>query len=668
VPNEGVAGGTHGPSRLAGGIDLFSDWAVLAYAAWTLIVYLGIVAHFELDALFIAWLVATPFALAILIRLRVEPPGARQGVERHESPFIADGRTKRLALAALGVGGLSALLGSGLVGDYAWPFVWLPGVVAAGAAVVAGCLRSRAVVPEWHGSGRLSDLGVTGVGLVFAAMSLFIDRMNWDDAFYVNRATASAKLNRIPVRDVLFTHEQVAPTVGSGLPVDAFPPFEGAIARFLGIEAPSVAYYLVPPVATFLATWALWRLIRSWAGRAALTCFALGALYWILSAQFPLTPGSYFLGRIWQGKVIFVAWIVPTAYVYFTRWLDKRDARTGLLLFATAVSSIGLTSSATFAAPLLFSTVGLVLCIRRDWRGLPMIAAAGAFPLVVGGIATLKYPFGDVSFGQSLPPSFYYSAVFGTGVLAVISGFALWTAPWVTRSGPPRAMVAGIAIVTLLILTPGLLTLIGGTTHVSTTLRRTLWIVPLPALVALLAALPPGELVTRLAPRLRQVAGVLPALLVSLALILSAHPVWIRAGHSAWVDKPKWKFPAKNLAQGRAILARYNGSGPILAEEFTMTAIALLTVEPKAVDARHWYARLTPEPGERTELRIALTNFANPKGPKPSMQRVRRGLAELRVGLVCLPVSEQAKLEEVKRLGPYEDAFRAVNLACVRRV
>jgi hypothetical protein len=52
-------------------------------------------------------------------------------------------------------------------------------------------------------------------------MSLFINEQNADDVFCVNRATATAQLNHIPVRDVIFTDERVPRLGGTGPPVEA---------------------------------------------------------------------------------------------------------------------------------------------------------------------------------------------------------------------------------------------------------------------------------------------------------------------------------------------------------------------------------------------------------------------------------------------------------------
>jgi hypothetical protein len=612
------------------------------------------------------WLLTTPFLALILVLL------GRRDAALPATPLArAAGawgfRRLRYALpAGIGAAFVSAVLAGSKLG-IPWVLIWSLALVAVGLAVLSGSLRlpDRSGI-EPHSWPAHAFAACTGLAL--AGMSLFVNRPNLDDAYYVNRATATAQLNHIPVRDVLFTHEQAPPTLATGLPVDTFSALEGALGRVFGVQAPSIAYYLVPPVMTFLATWALWRLLRSWAPRSALLCFALGSVFWLWSAQLPLTPGSYFLSRMWQGKVIFAAWLVPTVYVFLTRWIERREARIAVLILAAGICSIGMTASATFVAPLLFATALVPLLARRVWHGLPVVILAGAFPFAVGLVATAKYPVGDVFGGPRHLAAWYFHNVVGNGAVAAIAVLGLWAAPWLARAGAARAMATGMAVVTLLLVAPMVLTTLRDMTHVSNALRRTLWIMPLPAAVGLLAAVPVVHLARRVvSARTARLVAVGPAVLIAAAVIVFGQPLWIRSGQYAFTHEPRWKFPRGALADARSILARYRGPGPILADEPTMTAIALLTVDPKAVDARRWYATLTPEPARITRARLVLTDFISLRREMPPLAKVGPALSTLRVDLVCVRKTRGTVLEEVKARGPYREGFRVRGLICLRR-
>ena len=666
-----TAGRTSRPSFIARALDFVTDWGVLAYAVWTLIAWAGMLTEARVSLLVPIWLASTvPVAAGLfLLRRRAETAAPLERTVTSAPARLTPRRRRYLLAVGVGAGLVSAVVAADATRS-TWPLAWAGGFLAVAVAVGLGRLRSeeprtpRPAPPGWP-----ADVAVVLVGVVFAAMSLLINRPNADDVFYVNRATATAQLDRIPVRDVLFTNEQVPPTSAAGLPVDTFSALQGAVARFLGVHAASVAYYITPPLLTFLAVWALWRLLRSWAPRRTVLCFALGCTYWLLSAETLLTPGSYFLSRMWQGKVIFVAWLVPVLYVYLTRWLARSEALTAVLLLAAAVSSIGMTSSAAFVVPLLFGTAALPLLVRRRWRKLALVVGAASVPFLVGLVVTQKYPLADV-FGGAKAPSWYFHSVFGSGVLAAVGALALWTAPWLARRGPAASLTCGVALVVVLLLAPAVIPTLSDMTDISSALRRTLWIVPLPALVGLLAAVPLAHLVRRLVPRpaLRRVAAVTPLLVVAGLLVAFGHPLWtaLHSSNSLWKTEPAWKVSQRAHADAAAILARYQGDGAILADAPTMGAIAIITVRPKAVNPRGWYAFLTPEPAQRTLDRVELTDFVMGRGdlPRPELRRALQGLG---VGLVCVRRSRPLVVREVDMTGRYREAFDVRGLACLRR-
>jgi hypothetical protein len=658
---------------------LVSDWVLLAFAAWTLIAYGGMATDAEVSWLVPIWLAFALFlgvGLVVVSARSVGPtPAERIGATGRALPFDRR-RPLLLAVSIAATAGSALLAVSG--GQAYWPFAWAAAVVAVALSLPAVFrppseeLANAESQPGW-----LQNALAAAVALGFATMSLFINRPNADDVFYVNRATATAQLNRIPVRDVLFTDERVNPVSGAGLPVDTFSPLQGALARFFGIQGASFTYYVALPLATFLATWALWRLLRAWAPRNLMLCFALGCVYWLFSAQSALTPGSLFLSRLWQGKVVFAAWLVLAVYTYLTRWLGRRDGLTALLLVAAAVSSIGMTGSASFVAPLLFITAALPLLVRREWRGLPVLLGAAAVPLLVGFVATRKYPLATQLGGVRQDPSWYFHEVLGLGVVAAVGAIGLWLAPWLVRPGAAARLMGGVAVVALVLLAPGVLPALSDATDLTQALRRTLWIVPLPAVVGLLGAVSFARLSSRLSASFRRLlaspvargfAAAAPALLVAGLLVAYGHPLWNGyTGTSFWVARPTWKTNQDNLAAARAILARYRGTGAILVDGPVMGTIALQTVEPKTVNARTWYAKLTPEPVPRIRERLLLTKFVRGAEPGLSPRELRASLADLQVGLVCVQHSRRSVRRALKLTGRYREDFRIGRVVCLRR-
>lgn len=638
------------PSPVARVVDFLSDWAVAGFAAWTLLCYLAILTHAPVMAITIVWLCVLPVLAFGLYRLRPRAPETAEvfrtaRVDRYvaRAPRAVWGG---VAVACAAVAGALAAVRF----NNAWVVPWL---LAVAAVAVAVCVAARRpprndAVRQWW----CADLVVVGIGLALATLSLMVFSTDGDDPYYVNRAVATAQLGHIPTSDVIFTHQAVPPIAGAGLPLGAMEVLQGAMARLIGVSAGSVAYYVTPPVGTFLAVWALWRLLRTWAPRRVLACLVLGCVYLLFSGVEPYSFGNFFLTRMWQGKVVFVAWLVPVLYTYLTAWARQRNARTGTLLMAGGVAGLGLTASATFALPLVVAAGSLGLLVRREWRSLAVPIAAAAFPFVVGFIATRIYPIGAASTGVH-PIWELYQDSMAFGVVGAIGGLALWTAPWLARAGAAARVVAGIGTISVVLLIPGLFTLITETQGLGETLWRTFWMVPAPALVGLLAAVPSS----RLAPW----SGIVPGVAAAALLIGAGQPIW-NVAEVHVISRPGWKEQAPNLRQARDILAHYDGPGTVLAPSETMRAISLITVRTKAVNARSWYAEILPEEHSRTRERFALTKLVDGDTPRPSPEKARAALADLHVGVVCVRSYRPEVVDFIERAGPYRYAFRTAGV------
>ena len=343
-----------------------------------------------------------------------------------------------------------------------------------------------------------------------------------------------------------------------------------------------------------------------------------------------------------------MAWLVPVLYTYLTAWATRRSARTGVLLVAGGIAGLGLTASATFVVPLIVAAGSLPLVMRREWRALAAPAGAVAFPVVIGFITTRIYPVDAASTGPQ-PVWDLYRDSMGVGVVGALGGLALWAGPWLTRAGSAARGVAGIGAVTAILLVPGLFTLIADTQHIGETLWRTLWVVPAPALVGLLAAVP--------GLRSARWSGIVAGVVAAGLLIATGRPIW-NVAEVHLVSRPAWKDSAAHLHRADEVLARYDGSGKVLAPSQVMRAISLIAVRPKAVNARSYYAGILPDTPQRLQERLALTRLVDGDDPRPGLAQARTALADLKVGLVCVRAYQRRIIRFVERARPPRSEFR----------
>jgi hypothetical protein len=370
-------------------------------------------------------------------------------------------------------------------------------------------------------------------------------RPDADDVYYVSRSVWVAQHGQIPVRDILFTNQAMRPIAGEPI-ISSIEVLNGALARLFGVSATSFTYYIAVPVLTSLAVWAAWLLIRRWARHRYALCFTVAMVYLAWGGASGASFGSFHLVRIWQGKASVVSIMVPLLYVYLTEWAEHRSKRGLVMVFAAGVAAAGFSSVAVYVVPVIVAAVVVPLLLRQ------MIREA------LGAVLALAYPVGAYLVQAALTPQKVvpgvghsapevWGMVLMFGVVGAIGGIALWTAPWLVRRGVPALITTGIAGVATILLVPGVLELLSHSQGLKPTLWRTMWVVPAPVPVGLLATvpLPAAARFPRAAWRLAPVAAaVLCAVLVAFGL-----PVWSYSNAEATVaSRPSWKLNAYWLA------------------------------------------------------------------------------------------------------------------------
>jgi hypothetical protein len=667
-------------SPLGVALDVVSDMAVLAFAAWTLLAYLAMLAGLPVMAILVAWFISLP--IVIFLRWRLLP---QWSMPRGNTTYQNASDPARIgSWAVVGVALIAAVVAAVLAGEkqtHLFDLAWLLGLVAVGLATWAQ-LRTPATAPDTshprnlvadlRSRAWLSDIIALVVAVGSGVLSLFVLRTDADDVYYINRASAVADLGRIPTRDVLLSNGHFPPVSGTGSPVDAIAPLEGALARLVGVHGATVAYLVEPPIAVALAVWALWRLTRHWAPRRALLCFLLAVVYLYEAGSGHLSFGNFFLTRIQEGKVVFVSWMLPTLFVYLTTWARRSSLLTGVLIATGCIGSLGLTSSATFDVPLVVLAGVLPLVVARRWGGVILPLASAAFPLVVGTICSRLAPPSHHQINNFQVPHVTYGVIVGIGLIAVIGGLALWLGPWLVRDRQSQLIVLGTVIVALVALAPKVMFEVHNVISLGGALQRVLWVVPLPVLVGLLASYPPVSLVRRGSPATpeavgrRMRLGAIPvAAALAVLLLVDGAPI-LSYTHTQVVGHPTWKVRLIPELRARAVTDHVN-SGVVLAPLGTMTVIAISSGNVKTVDPRRFYTAQIPQPKSLLADRFRLDRLAQKGIGGLSHQRVADALRNLHVTTVCVPQQYTNARTFLEQDG-YTPRFRATTaLACLEK-
>lgn len=663
-------------------VDAAMSGGIAAFALWTVLYEVALGRHWPVTPLTLVWLVAA-LPLAFLVgrasyREAVStqaptgssddtPPPAGDRDAAATAPEAGRHRGTR-ALVRLWPAGLLAVCAAVLLTfGSGWHF-WVGWVLVVAALIwIAAALRRPADSPDGsdqrapgdRGSrpaGRspgLASLAVLLTGLAVSAGSLFVYRPSADDAYYVNLSTWVAARNHFPLRDTMFSDQAFPTSYGGGFPISSIEGLIGALARLVGVAAPTMAYLMLAPVFSFAAVWVLGQLARLWMPRHWLPVFAFSAVFVLVGTGSAYR--AYSVNSIWQGKATAIAIVLPLIWIYATRLAASRRGHWILMLAVTGIAFIGLTSTAAILAPVIGGALLLAAVLLRNAR-----IALGAVALVVapllGGaaVALLSQSVGGPHPKALTPWQVLHHAYGSTAsAMVLLTLLAVLLAPLLLRERLPRALTWSAAAAAVLVLAPGVLALGNRLTGAGPVEWRLVIIPPVPTLVGILvvAAITWCLTMTRQHRTLRTATG---AVTVAVALVILS----LADGGMPWQvhlrvsPTPVWKTKPAALRNVRKLIATDPPHGqPILMPANAMIALSLDTVEWHGVAPRPLYVASLQEPARLKTARMILVRLAASKHTDPSPRRVKRALHQLDVGTVCLKPGDGGAEASVRAAG-----------------
>ena len=326
---------------------------VMVLAAWTAIYHVCLVL-----GLGVVW--ATVVMIAVLwpcLRL----VGGERAADVGEARVVAVLPLRAVAaIVSLGVAGALLFVFT----DVPWVLNWLPLGAAAVAAVVLTRRRSERSERLERSWAEAPVAIAWAIGL--AVLSLYLARSDGDDTHYVHVASWVAANHEFPLRDVLFTDQQ--------LPAIFYPPLSsyealvGTVAAATGIAAPDLVYYVVPPVGSVLAVMATWRLLRHWAVPMVAVALSVAMVFLLWDAVRHRTLGNLFVGRMWHGKVLFLTVLVPVLFVLLGQYAERPTRQALIRLGAAGTAGVGLTITGVFLVPVIAAGCMAPLALRAPRR------------------------------------------------------------------------------------------------------------------------------------------------------------------------------------------------------------------------------------------------------------------------------------------------------------
>lgn len=599
------------------------DVLTIMFAVWTVVFHVGFALRTPRDLIIALWLVATIGVVAVFVRrtrapaVETEPTtrGAEPTPWRHARWFVLGGI----------VAALLPLQWGRLLGVEWW--VYWAVVVAVTAAGVALTLRQP---PRSTGTGS-TVRAATGVVLVlivasaFAVASVVVHRPDADDAFLVNRsAVVEEGPGPIPTRDTLFSDEAY-PITRSATPSPSIEAFIGVLGRLTPISAQSVTYLVIGPLAAALGIFALWRLLRAVGALAPALATAASAAFLTFDGGGNASLGNFAFGRSWQGKVILLLVVVPLLWRHALRFGEERRPVDGWLLFAANIAAVGLSTTAALVGPFITvvgtaaGALGVGLPSRETLRRVGWALAAAAYPIGAGLMRAFVFQRNAADLGLDLGfrgrspggPLHIVLGDHGTLIVATTAMLLGWL--WVRRRGG-RLLFAGSVLATFAIFySPRALDLLEYVTGAGAILWRTAWLIPITAMIGVLAV---GPAAVARGTR-RVLLAVAVPLLMAIALSHGGlTPIWSASNH-AWVGAPGWDVYPSNRHAAERLAAMAEPGETVGASQDIGVAMSILATGVYPINTRTHSARSlrdVPEfrAGERIFVSQALRDGLNP--------------------------------------------------------
>jgi hypothetical protein len=499
--------------------------------------------------------------------------------------------------------------------------------------------RSRSIESEPlarpHRANPLGLILLCGVAMLF---TLVVHHPNIDDGFYVSVA---ADAHRHPDRAIWSTdtmHDD--PRFGVFLPIyktEAFEYLIAVAAKVFHVSSIRASSTVLPPIFAVFVVLSWFALARTINPKNALTVTALAIFVSVFAGEARLSPAAFAFVQLQEGKSVMASAIIPLICVYAFRLVTVGGWRNALMLAATQIAGVGLSSTAMVVGPPVACAVGFACAPlnRKSIARLAGVAVSCIYPMAAALLMHGKMTsFAWIEQSEFRLPDDLVERVLGEWqcyiFLAALIG--AWT---VAPRRSARLLLAPGILLLGIMLNP--LAFVFFQTRIFSPLifQRVFWVVPWLVWVGTFVC-GTGTRVARLVslkfPALGKPAGIIgSAALLILALL--SHPVW-QHKHGSHVRFGALKVEDADYAVAKRMAAETPPGTTALAPEAVACWTAVQDTRPPLVFVRSFYY----SPGMLDfKARNQLGEIAdNPKRTSADLLALSSGIDHYHIGAVVL--------------------------------
>jgi hypothetical protein len=239
---------------------------------------------------------------------------------------------------------------------------------------------------ERRSSNAVGLIVLCGIGILY---TLLVHHPNIDDGFYVSVA---ADAHRHPDRAIWSTdtlHDD--PRFGVFLPIYKAEAHEYLIAlaaKMFHVSSIRASSSVLPPIFAIFVVLSWYTLARTINPKNALVVTALAITVSIFAGEARLSPAAFAFVQLQEGKSVMASAIIPLICVYAFKLVTEGGWQNAVMLTATQIAGVGLSSTAMVVGPPVACAVGFA-CTPYNTE--PRMRIRGLFRLA--GIAvSCVYP------------------------------------------------------------------------------------------------------------------------------------------------------------------------------------------------------------------------------------------------------------------------------------
>lgn len=504
---------------------------------------------------------------------------------------------------------------------------------------------------------RLWSALLWGFAAVAVVLTLAAHRPAVDDAGYVHFAVSVADHPDRPMlrRDTFHGLPELPPAMWI-YRVHSIELLAGALSWLTGLPALDFAHLVIPALAALLAPLAFARLFRILLPGRWIWAVAVALLFLLIVGDAHRGYGNLAFVRLHQGKAMLLTVVLPLLIAYGLAFARTPGRRRWFRLAAGQIAAIGLSSTALWLAPLV---AGLALLCgldrrRRPLRRLLLGVSASLYPVAVALVMSRRllgvFDSATDKSGGALTAE-ALELVLGDGWTAVLAAVAVLAAWPLAKTPLQRRFAIVFPLGFLVFWNPLTARFVAENLTHPWTYWRVFWVLPLPALIAMVMTAPiEARRPARLPPGLRAVAVVVAAAV--LFYTATQRHVLSSKNRVRW-EVPRWKVPAEEIALACALVEHTRPGQPVLAAQGIAPWVVTLHGHPRPLVPRPHFLEM--QEGAlgvaEVERRLRLLEVVSRAGGAPGdAELLRQALGEHSLAAVALArEAAGAEMETVLR-------------------